>query len=62
MPLSAWFEWWRIKREKERYATGFKDGVRVEREKWIEEGRRLERERVMSEIASKSNGGGNTQR
>ena len=74
MPLSAWFEWWRIRKEKERYAAGFKDGkIRGEMqgekrgeirgwEKGIEEGRRLEREKVMAEIASKSNGGVKAQR
>ena len=68
LTLSAWFEWWRIKKEKERYAAGFKDGkIRGEMqgekrgeirgwEKGIEEGRRLEREKVMAEMASKSNG------
>ena len=66
MPLSAWFEWWRIKKEKERYAAGFKDGAKVAEkrgwEKGIEEGRRLEREKVMAEIASKSNGDVNARR
>ena len=59
LTLSAWFEWWRIRKEKERYAAGFKDGAKVGRAKWIEEGRRLEREKVMAEIASKSDGGVN---
>ena len=80
LTLSAWFEWWRIRKEKERYAAGFKDGkirgemqgekrgeirgekrgeIRGEKRGWekgIEEGRRLEREKVMAELASKSNG------
>lgn len=68
LTLSQWYEWRSIRKDKERYEAGFRDGEiqgeeRGEKRGWemgiakgIEEGRRLEREKVMAELSSQSNG------
>ena len=62
LTLSQWYERRSIRKDKERYEAGFKDGeMRGEKRGWekgIEEGRRFEREKVMAELASQSNGKG----
>ena len=51
---------WRLRKAKERFEAGLKEGEKRGGirgwEKGIEEGRRLERERVMAKLASQSNG------
>ena len=60
LTLSQWYERRSIRKDKERYESGFRDGEkRGEKRGWekgIEEGRRLEREKFMAELASQSNG------
>ena len=61
LTLSQWYERRSIRKDKERYEAGFKDGeIRGEKrgekrgwERGIEEGRRLEREKLMAELAER---------
>lgn len=40
LTLSAWFEWWRQKREEEKYQAGLEDGIAIGRKMAREESRR----------------------
>ncbi len=60
LTLSAWFEWWRQKREEEKFQAGLEQGIAKGRLEGIAIGRRLQREdpRGKTDSKAESNGDG----
>lgn len=59
LTLSAWFEWWRQKREAEKYEAGVLEGIAMGKKEGIEIGRRMAREESRLGASDRTDGGGN---
>ena len=59
LTLSAWFEWWRQKREEEKFQAGLEQGIAKGRQEGIAIGRRLQREDPRGTTAVKVESEGN---